>query len=88
MLNKQIHNIHHAVEAVGLRGEIRSSVLYMITLKYLLDILVEMYSRQGKKMQHDVVVQAQILGLGSVWVLNPVCLSSCHTSIVYWASLM
>ena len=82
-MNKQIHNIHHAVKAVGLRGKIRSSVLYMITLKYLLDILVEMYSRKWKKMQHEVVVQAQILGLGSVWVLNPVCLGSYHTSTIY-----
>lgn len=55
----------------------------MITLKYLLDILVEMYSRKWKKMQHEVVVQAQILDLGSVWVLNPVCLGSYHTSIIY-----
>lgn len=60
------------MEGVGLGGKIRSSVLNTVTLRYLLDIIVEVYSRQGNKMlQHNIVVQAQILGLGLGLGLEP-----------------
>lgn len=55
MLSGPIHNLHRTTEGVGLGEKIRSSVSNTVTLRYLLDILVDMYSRQGNKMQSNVV---------------------------------